>query len=396
MFRSSFGRPFIFRVASTSGKLRFSSSSSFILFSTFFFYSRLLFFPSGASSFPFLLFPSSSFRLFLSSSRSFSSSSFSSPSFLSSLIGLREVSRIERREQGKSFLPLFTLPTEAPIPSPFSLKKHQKYMQTSLALSPSLPLSSSTSSSLIRDIKKTPFFSFVLSSTSSSSSFSPSSFFSSSYSLPPQLHLLSQSPSSRLFSSSRSITRHLPSFSSFLQPPKKRLFSLLFPPHYRLFSTAPPSSSFSLSLPSTVMASATPAASTSTSSLPPVLLDEVPSQVKLPIPVYGCGGSNLGRTRIAALVDCGDASIERFVGEGKPPVTVCGWSRSVRKQGGGSLCFVVLNDGSSVSNLQVVVESSIGGDFEKLLKCGAGCSFKFIGDLVKSPAKGQAVEMQVK
>eukprot|EP00922_Rhytidocystis_sp_ex-Travisia-forbesii_P064727 GHVS01096141.1.p1 GENE.GHVS01096141.1~~GHVS01096141.1.p1 ORF type:complete len:587 (+),score=109.22 GHVS01096141.1:237-1997(+) len=73
-------------------------------------------------------------------------------------------------------------------------------------------------------------------------------------------------------------------------------------------------------------------------------------------------------------------------------VTVCGWSRTVRKQGGGQLCFISLNDGSSVKSLQVVVESGLP-NYDKLLKCGAGCSFKCTGEIVKSPAEGQLVEM---
>eukprot|EP00922_Rhytidocystis_sp_ex-Travisia-forbesii_P064729 GHVS01096143.1.p1 GENE.GHVS01096143.1~~GHVS01096143.1.p1 ORF type:complete len:629 (+),score=104.46 GHVS01096143.1:72-1958(+) len=73
-------------------------------------------------------------------------------------------------------------------------------------------------------------------------------------------------------------------------------------------------------------------------------------------------------------------------------VTVCGWSRTVRKQGGGQLCFISLNDGSSVKSLQVVVESTLP-NFDQLLKCGVGCSFKCTGEIVKSPAQGQPVEM---
>ncbi|KAL8271071.1 hypothetical protein Esti_004988 [Eimeria stiedai] len=58
----------------------------------------------------------------------------------------------------------------------------------------------------------------------------------------------------------------------------------------------------------------------------------------------------------------------------------------VRKQGGGSLCFVVLSDGSTSLNLQVVVEKSVE-NFEQLMK--------FTGFVVESPAKGQKVELQV-
>lgn len=105
-----------------------------------------------------------------------------------------------------------------------------------------------------------------------------------------------------------------------------------------------------------------------------------------PIATHSAGG----RVRIAALMSSCDS--ESFIGK---HVTVCGWSRSVRKQGGGSLCFVVLSDGSTATNLQVVVESTVE-NFDQVLKCGAGCSFKFRGLVVESPAKGQKVELQVK
>eukprot|EP00921_Rhytidocystis_pertsovi_P011097 GHVQ01017876.1.p1 GENE.GHVQ01017876.1~~GHVQ01017876.1.p1 ORF type:complete len:685 (+),score=143.11 GHVQ01017876.1:209-2263(+) len=73
-------------------------------------------------------------------------------------------------------------------------------------------------------------------------------------------------------------------------------------------------------------------------------------------------------------------------------VTVCGWSRTVRKQGGGQFCFVCLNDGSTVKNLQVVVESSMD-NYDSLLRCGVGCSFRCTGQVVTSPASGQHVEL---
>lgn len=33
--------------------------------------------------------------------------------------------------------------------------------------------------------------------------------------------------------------------------------------------------------------------------------------------------------------------------------------------------------------------------YDQLLKAGVGCSFKFTGEIVKSPAAGQAVEMSL-
>lgn len=256
----------------------------------------------------------------------------------------------------------------------------------------SSPLSPRSSSRRLRSpVTPLPFFFFPSSSGSfsstSSSVFAPPSASSSSALctfFSSRLHPL---PSS---SSSGTLSSFLPSSpSSSLSPVDKS--SLPFRRGvYRLSSCSRP---VSTNMSSQAASSAPPSSASPSSSLP-VFLDQVPSQVKLPVPVYGCGSH--ARTRISALVDGGQASILKFVGEDKPSVTVCGWSRSVRKQGGGSLCFVVLNDGSSVSNLQVVVESTVGGDFEKLLKCGAGSAFRFVGDVVKSPAKGQAVELLVK
>ncbi|CDO62345.1 asparagine--tRNA ligase, putative [Plasmodium reichenowi] len=67
-------------------------------------------------------------------------------------------------------------------------------------------------------------------------------------------------------------------------------------------------------------------------------------------------------------------------------ITVCGWSKAIRKQGGGRFCFVNLNDGSCHLNLQVVVNQCIE-NYEKLLKCGAGCCFRFTGELIISPVQ---------
>ncbi|EAA21952.1 asparaginyl-tRNA synthetase [Plasmodium yoelii yoelii] len=67
-------------------------------------------------------------------------------------------------------------------------------------------------------------------------------------------------------------------------------------------------------------------------------------------------------------------------------VVVCGWSKAVRKQGGGRFCFVNLNDGSCHLNLQIVVNQNID-NYDKLLKCGIGCCFRFTGTLILSPVQ---------
>lgn len=69
-------------------------------------------------------------------------------------------------------------------------------------------------------------------------------------------------------------------------------------------------------------------------------------------------------------------------------ITVCGWSKAVRKQGGGRFCFVNLNDGSCHLNLQVIVDQHMD-NYDKLLKCGVGCCFRFTGKLILSPVQNE-------
>ncbi|XP_026192270.1 uncharacterized protein LOC34617933 [Cyclospora cayetanensis] len=127
------------------------------------------------------------------------------------------------------------------------------------------------------------------------------------------------------------------------------------------------------------------ASQTNGCSLPPLAESPAVSYVQ-PIALKGAGS----RIRLAAMLT--SSASDSFIGK---QVTVCGWSRSVRKQGGGDLCFVVLSDGSTSVNLQVVAERTVP-NFEVLLKSGTGCSFRFTGLVVESPAKGQKLELQVK
>ena len=62
--------------------------------------------------------------------------------------------------------------------------------------------------------------------------------------------------------------------------------------------------------------------------------------------------------------------------------------------GGKDFAFIELTDGSGPNTLQVVVDSSMP-NFEEVAKCKVGTSFKCKGKLIKSPAKGQLVELQV-
>ncbi len=74
-------------------------------------------------------------------------------------------------------------------------------------------------------------------------------------------------------------------------------------------------------------------------------------------------------------------------------VTVNGWIRSVRKS---KVCsFVVLNDGSTPLNLQIVVDNNIS-NYEQISSLLTGTSISARGVLVRSQGKGQSIEMQAK
>ncbi|HUZ18486.1 MAG TPA: asparagine--tRNA ligase, partial [Spirochaetia bacterium] len=73
-------------------------------------------------------------------------------------------------------------------------------------------------------------------------------------------------------------------------------------------------------------------------------------------------------------------------------ITVSGWIRTRRDSGG--LCFVELNDGSTLHNLQIVVETSRLGASDELQAATTGASVEADGTLVASPGKNQAVELR--
>jgi asparaginyl-tRNA synthetase len=71
------------------------------------------------------------------------------------------------------------------------------------------------------------------------------------------------------------------------------------------------------------------------------------------------------------------------------PITVMGWVRTFR-----SNQFISLNDGSTIQNLQAVVP--LNSQDENLLKrITTGACVSISGNLIPSPAKGQAVELNV-
>lgn len=79
-------------------------------------------------------------------------------------------------------------------------------------------------------------------------------------------------------------------------------------------------------------------------------------------------------------------TISSLIGE---KVTICGWVRTFR-----SNRFIALNDGSTIHNIQAVVEFE---EIEeaKLKKINTGAAVQVSGTLVESQGKGQKVEIQV-
>lgn len=73
-------------------------------------------------------------------------------------------------------------------------------------------------------------------------------------------------------------------------------------------------------------------------------------------------------------------------------VTVQGWVRTRRDAG--SFSFVEINDGSSLTSVQVIAEESLANYAQEVKKLTTGCSVRVMGALVASPAKGQAVEVR--
>jgi asparaginyl-tRNA synthetase len=74
-------------------------------------------------------------------------------------------------------------------------------------------------------------------------------------------------------------------------------------------------------------------------------------------------------------------------------ITVMGWVRTKRESKAG-FSFVEINDGSCLSNLQVVAGDQLPNYRDEVVKIQTGCSVKVTGTLVASPGKGQKVELK--
>ncbi|MDY6854892.1 MAG: asparagine--tRNA ligase [Thermodesulfobacteriota bacterium] len=72
---------------------------------------------------------------------------------------------------------------------------------------------------------------------------------------------------------------------------------------------------------------------------------------------------------------------------------IMGWVRTKRDSKAG-LSFLEVNDGSCLSNLQIITDEKLPNYKSEILKLQTGCSIKVLGTLAASPGKGQKVELQ--
>ena len=73
-------------------------------------------------------------------------------------------------------------------------------------------------------------------------------------------------------------------------------------------------------------------------------------------------------------------------------VTIMGWVRTRRDSKAG-FSFIEVNDGSCLSNLQVVADVNLPNYDNEILKLQTGCSLSVTGKIVPSQGKGQSVEL---
>ena len=74
-------------------------------------------------------------------------------------------------------------------------------------------------------------------------------------------------------------------------------------------------------------------------------------------------------------------------------VCLQGWVRTRRDSKGG-FSFIELNDGSSFGNVQIVADGTLPNYESEVKNLSVGCSVGVEGEVRKSPAKGQATEVQ--
>ncbi len=74
-------------------------------------------------------------------------------------------------------------------------------------------------------------------------------------------------------------------------------------------------------------------------------------------------------------------------------VTLMGWVRTRRDSKGG-FSFIDMNDGSCLSNIQIIADNGLPNYHDEILKLQTGCSIRVRGTVVPSQGKGQKVELR--
>lgn len=85
-----------------------------------------------------------------------------------------------------------------------------------------------------------------------------------------------------------------------------------------------------------------------------------------------------------------------FVGK---TATICGWVKTSRNQGSkgsGLITFVEVSDGSMLQGIQAVLFENCTGFDDATNEVGTGAAVKIVGEIVRSPAAKQVVELAVK
>jgi aspartyl/asparaginyl-tRNA synthetase len=90
------------------------------------------------------------------------------------------------------------------------------------------------------------------------------------------------------------------------------------------------------------------------------------------------------RTPIGDFIHLGEANIDK-------EVTIAGWVKTRRLQG--QFTFIELTDGSCPQSLQIFVDNDVPG-YEGMAKAVTGASVLATGKIVKSPGKGQVIELK--
>ena len=77
---------------------------------------------------------------------------------------------------------------------------------------------------------------------------------------------------------------------------------------------------------------------------------------------------------------------------GGQELQVEGWVRTKRESK--EICFLEINDGSTINNLQVILDGNFPEHESIVKQLSTGCSVLVTGNLIPSPARGQAVELK--